>query len=488
MVQARTVLVWRIARREWVELLRDRRFFAAAAIVFLMLGGSAGLGAQRYSKGRGSFDALRTAERRRWLDQGDRNPHSAAHLGQWVFRPSDVLSAFDAGITRHVGSGVHLEAHSQRLFRHRPAEDATWLQSAGELTAAVTLQKVVPLLLILMGFASLAGERERGTLRLALSTGAPARALVAGKALGLYTVSAALLVPASLLGALALVLHTGPSDGRLVSRTAILAASYLAYFAVFVAFTLAASGRARTSRSALAALTAVWMGTVVLGPPLVLGFAARLHPTPTALEFASGIQSARAYGPVFYERLIAVERRLLAEHHARTVEELPVNATGIAMFEEERDEDALHDTHFRNLSAAYAQQERAFRLGAFLSPLVAVQSLSMALSGTSLAQHLHFAQVAEAYRRQFVQAMNDDLARNDRPGARRTVTVPGAQGPIYVRGRELWETVPEFTYEPPRLEWILRSQRLTGLALLSWCIAATAAAAASLRRMTVDPA
>jgi ABC-2 type transport system permease protein len=479
--------VWRICRRECTELVRDRRLALTAGALFLVLAASTGLGAQRFRAARTQVNAVREAERRRWLEQGEKHPHSAAHQGVWAFRPSGSLSVFDPGVTSYVGSGVHLEAHSQRLFRHRPAEDGTWVTAAGELTAAVTLQRVVPMLLILAGFGVLAGDRERGTLRLALSTGTSPRVLAAGKALGLLAPLTLVLVPASALGAAALVLYGSVDEPQPLLRVALLAAGYLAYFLVVLALTLAVSARAATSRQALATLTLVWLFGAVLCPPLALGIIARHDPTPTAFEFATGVQSARAYGPLFHERLMAVEERLLQQHGVRTLQELPVNATGVAMFEEEADEDRLHDVHFRALHDAYARQDRSFQLAALASPVLAVQSLSMGLSGSSLAHHLRFAGAAEEYRRGFVQSMNDDIARNDTPAARRQSNLIGVKDAVYLRGPELWESVPDFAYVPPGLGWLARQNAAAATILGGWTIAALALAARTLRRFAVEP-
>src|SRR5438105_95401 len=115
-------LVSRIAHREAVDLLRDRRLAIVAASVLLLLSVSAWIGAQRYFADQKQQETLVQGERERWLTQGDRHPHSAAHQGFWVFKPTTILSVADPGITTHAGAAVHLEPHRQRLFRYSPAE------------------------------------------------------------------------------------------------------------------------------------------------------------------------------------------------------------------------------------------------------------------------------------------------------------------------------------------------------------------------------
>jgi ABC-2 type transport system permease protein len=478
--------VWRIAHREGMDLLRDRRLAIAAGSVLLLLSASVWIGAQRYLASQKQREILQRGERERWLTQGERNPHSAAHQGFWVFQPSTVLSLADPGITTHAGAAVHLEPHRQRLFRYSPAEDATWLQRTGELTAAVTLERFIPLLIILIGFASLAGERETGRLRFILSSGVSRESLGLGKALGLFIPLVLVLAPVAVLGGVALALNGDRAGGSLVSRASILAGTYLAYFVIFISITLAVSALAGTSRRAITILLFIWIAGVLLAPPAVLSIAGLKHRTPTALEFEGNLQKARAYGPLYFERLVATEDRLLKEYNVENVEELPVNSEGVAMISEEADEDVLHDVEYRQLYDAYREQERVFQLGSIASPLVAVQALSMAFSGTDLAHHTHFAQAAEEYRRFFVQMMNNDIKDNDFPEARRPSSASTPTDLIYLNNRNLWERVPFFVYIPPGLDWIAKQTWIAATALMAWLLVAIAIGRGAVRHFAKD--
>ena len=88
----------------------------------------------------------------------------------------------------------------------------------------------------------------------------------------------------------------------------------------------------------------------------------------------------------------------------------------------------------------------------------------MALAGTDFAQHAHFQKAAEDYRRLINREMNMDLAYNQKDTSN-----------PYVRGRDLWEKIPEFDYSAPNLGWVLSQQRLSVAMLAAWCLAASAA-------------
>ncbi len=65
-------IVCRIAQREALDLLRDRRLAIVAASVVLLLSVSVWIGAQRYIANQKQQEMLSGGERERWLTQGDR--------------------------------------------------------------------------------------------------------------------------------------------------------------------------------------------------------------------------------------------------------------------------------------------------------------------------------------------------------------------------------------------------------------------------------
>ncbi|WP_342750775.1 ABC transporter permease [Termitidicoccus mucosus] len=223
-----------IARHEFTATLRDGRFRLCAALVGLLLAAAllAGWSFQRDLAARRA--AAVRHEHAHWIGQPDKNPHSAAHYGLHVFKPRLSPALLDPGIEPYVGSVVWLEAHNQNDFTGKPAEDATAAQRFGELTAVLVLQLLLPLLIIVNCFGTVAGERERGTLRQVFALGvSPARWLL-GKMFGQAAALTLAVVPAVVVGSLAVWLAR---EGTLTSgtwlRLVLFAAVHLVYLAVF---------------------------------------------------------------------------------------------------------------------------------------------------------------------------------------------------------------------------------------------------------------
>lgn len=52
-------------------------------------------------------------EQRLWLEQGARNPHSAAHFGQYAYRPENIMAVIEPGLDTWIGTAIWMEGHYQ---------------------------------------------------------------------------------------------------------------------------------------------------------------------------------------------------------------------------------------------------------------------------------------------------------------------------------------------------------------------------------------
>lgn len=456
-----------IARKEFVDAWRDGRFRLGAALVLVLLVVSGLLARQQVERAQGERDAATALERKNWLEQGDKNSHSAGHYGVNVFKPTSPLAVFDRGIEPFVGTSVFLEAHRQNQAAFLPAQDATSMRRFGELSAAVALQMLVPLLIVLLAFGALAGERESGTLRQILSLGVRPRQLVLGKALGLGVTVAVLLLPAA--GVLAFLLSraAGPDAEGLWARAGWLALCYAAYLATFVALSVAVSASTRTARTALTVLLSIWALNCIVAPRLASDLVHQSLPTPKLAEFESEMQKDVMEGLDGHDarnkRLADFQRDTLAKHGKSRVEDLPFNFQGLVMLESERLAGEVFDFHFGKLWDRIQAQDRAVAWAGLAAPMLALRSASMAFAGTDFAHHRHFARAAEDHRREFVRVLNEDLMNNARPGDHR-----------YTAGRALWEQLPAFELRPLSVREVWQEARTGVLVLGAWLLGALA--------------
>jgi ABC-2 type transport system permease protein len=465
-----TSLLLTIARHEMLSAWRDGRLRGAVLITFILLIAAVLSGwsyQQRLARER---QAAHAAEQARWLGQGAKNPHSAAHYGSYAFKPASALTAMEQGIEPFVGVGVWLEAHHMNQFVHRPAQDGTALTRFGELTAALILQVLLPLFIILLAFGAFAAERERGTLRQLLSLGLPARTLAWGKMLGLATIIGTVVVPAVLIAAVAVVLHTPSHAAANSARFGFLVVVYLAYLTGWALLALSVSASASTSRAALVVLLGLWaLGCLAL-PRVAADFAAWMYPAPSAAEFRQALEGDKSPSHSS-ERALQRRERIMRQYGVSRPEDLPIDWRGISLQEEEELNYPIFDRHYTALFDSYRAQDRVLQAAGLVAPLLAAQSLSHALTGTDFEHHRHFVFAAEAQRRVMQKILNEDVTLHDR------------EGTDYRANPDLWARIPSFNYAPPPLSEVLSYYAAATLALVIWLAGGAIATIVAVRAL-----
>ena len=158
-------------KKEWLESKREGRTLWLSCIVLLLLGCALLSSWHSYQQQQTQKQQVIKSERERWVNQGEKGPHSAAHYGIYIIKPDTALSILDPGLSDYQGSVLRLEAHKKSDTLFRNIQDAIQMQRFGDLNPAFILQTLIPLLIILLGFHSIAAERESGTLKQLLANG-----------------------------------------------------------------------------------------------------------------------------------------------------------------------------------------------------------------------------------------------------------------------------------------------------------------------------
>jgi ABC-2 type transport system permease protein len=454
-------MISRIARKELIETVRDGRFRVLGAVVLAISVTSLFAGWRHHRDVEAQHAQAQQATRAQWLDQGSKNPHSAAHYGVYAFKPRTRLSMVDTGIDAYVGVAAWLEAHKQNEYKYRPAQDRTAVQRFGELTAAEGFLVLLPLFIVLVTFSAFTGEREQGTLRQLLSLGVRPRDLVIGKAAGIAAALGLVLVPATVAGIVCLALAA--DDASLMSdlpRAALLGLVYLAYFTIFVAVSLGVSARVKSSRLSLVLLLSFWFANSLIASRAASDLAAVLHPAPSAVEFQTAMDKELADQREIQQRLDARRQELLRRYQATDIEMVPINFRGISLQEGEEHGNEVFDRHYGRLFDIYDRQNHVYQMAGVVAPLLPMRAMSMGLAGTDFAHHRAFVNAAEEYRRMIQRVLNADITENSKPGV------------VYEAGPELWHKVPAFSYTAPRTGWVVQHYRWSLILMTAWLVGA----------------
>lgn len=474
----------KIAAGEWTHLLRTRLALLALGLMLTLVALAALNSAAQLRA-----EALERASYQRDADeayraQPDRHPHRMVHYGHYVFRTPSPLAIIDPGVDSFTGRSIFLEGHRRNTAAFSEARETSVLTRFGTLSPAFTLQVLVPLLLILIGFSGVARERERGILRQLLAQGTRGKALIQGKALALGGVAALALLPLLLSGLWLLI-----ADPTEVLPLLLLIVGHAAYLAFWTALIVAVSALATNARSALVILIGLWALLTVLVPRLATDVAATSLPAPNQAEVDIRLQEElRAVGdshnindPGFQ----TFQQQVLAQYSVSNIEELPVNYRGLVSLQGEAASSAVMDRLSAEQHALQRAQANIVKWFTLVSPYIAARHLSMSSAGTDLVNHQLFLDAAEAHRFALIQGLNtlhaqeldyvDDSARSRDPEAEQRTRVSS----------EFWSNLQTFTFTgAPPVERARRALPLL-LALFAWLLLNGLLLRAAVRKVEV---
>ena len=454
-----------LIKKEFLSAIRDTRLQITGTVLLLLMLTAIIVSKQGQKRIMEERSMAQASMYDQWVNQGSKHPHSAAHFGQFAFKPKPVLSFLDVGLDNYTGVSVFLEAHKQNEVLFSVAQDSNGMTRFGELTAALVLQVLIPLLIIFLTFNIFSKEREQGTLKLINAQGVSMRSFFMGKVWGTYIIVMLLFLPMIVLAFALLDNSTNQLDPDATTKFMLLVLGYGLYFLVFVLISVSISAFARNSGLSLLTLLGIWIMSCIVLPKATSNLADKIYPSPSLFEFKENVKHKVKNGIDGHNpsdaRLASLKEKVLKQYQVESIEQLPVNWSGIAMQAGEEYTDNVYDQEFSKIEATFINQNEISEWASFITPFLAVRNLSMALSGTDFHSHLAFTKAAEQYRRAFVKKMNKDMEVNHKPGV--------AYGDYKV-DREMWSSIEPFHYQLPHVSSILADQWRSVAALCTWLL------------------
>lgn len=454
----------RITANEIQHHLRNRGLPLACVCVTTLLLLAAFMSQRKQAQLNAQRAEYQQRVRTQWLEQPDRHPHRASHYGYLAFRPQAPLSFFDPGVESFAGTSIFLEAHRQNTANFSEARQASGMLRFGELSPALVLQLFAPLALFFLGFATITGERESGTLPMLFAQGVTWRELLLGKTLGLVVAGLIVTAPGAFGVALWWLFTNDAWPSATLWRALILAGVYGAYLLTLALLAVLVSAWHTSSRGALTSLLIWWIVFCVVVPRAAQMLGTALAPTPVKAEFDARLENDLAREGDSHNpddpHFAALRANLLKQYSVADVKDLPFNYGAFVMYEAEKISSDIFRRHYGALLDTFRCQNRVSEWAALLNPYLAIRTLSMALSGSDLAHYTDFQWQAEAFRFDLVQRLNqlhmeEIKFENDR--AQRL-------------GHAIWQRFPDFQYQAPSLRWTLGQQGLVLAGMLGWSL------------------
>lgn len=471
----------RIAREEWRLWSRSRVVLVAALIVAVLLAATSVLTVMRVADEGAKRISQQEAAEATFFAQPDRHPHRMVHYGHYAFRAPPPLAAFDPGVDAVTGQSIFLEGHRQNTAMFADTRAGADLGGFATLNPASLYQLLLPLLLIIIGHGIVLRERESGTLAVMLAQGQSGLAIAGGKALALAGVTGLFLLPVAILAIYSV------ATGEAPLAAAMLVAGYALYLGVWAALVLAVSLLVRQRSVALGVLVFAWLLIALIVPRFAINAGSAAIDAPGKIESdLVMLAQQRALGdghnasdPAFD----ALQKQVLEQYEAASVEELPMNWRGVVAGHSEAKLTDLMNRFAESRMQQEAAQSRIVTLFGLASPTLAVGAASRTLAGTDLATHHRFMRESEALRFDFVQGLNhlhataltyaDDAQRSADPAAEARTRV----------NAEAWQLLDAFRFMPDAATERLARAGLPLALILGWLVVLTFIIAAGARRL-----
>ena len=447
---------------EWRQWQRDSRF--QWLFVFLLIISVLALWHQLSFQTNLASTRIHAQEdsRKEWLAQERKHPHMAAHFGNYAYKKPSVLHCFDPGLSIYTGTSVYMEPHRQNDFLFSKSQESDTGMRFGWLSPALICQLILPLLIILLTFNAINGERDRGTLPLLLSQGASFNQVIFAKIWSVFFVFEGFLTLYFLVTILFSAL-------LIQANTDILAMLYVwLFYSIYCFFWclvgVFVSARVRNVGGSIATLLLIWMCTNIILPRVSANIAENIYPLTTNYQFKKTVAESISKGLDGHnssdERAVKIEAELLAKYKVDSVQKLPFNFEGFIMQQSEDYSSKVYDVHFGGIFKTLQNQKKIQTWLGLLSPYIALRNLSMAGSNSSLESEIDFQQQAENYRRGFVQNMNNDMKDNSAYGSFDTYRVKANK----------YAAINDLQVENKSLAWSLPHVFLEHIWLILWVI------------------
>lgn len=456
-----------VAKDEWRYWLRSKLAMTVLAIGLLLTLSSVVVTAITMLKLSHDRHELQSNAEQSFVEQPDRHPHRMVHYGHYAFRTPSPLSILDPGIDAYTGNSIFLEGHRQNSAMFADQRQGTALTKLGSLTPAFIVQTLAPLLLILIGYSSISRERESQTLSYLLAQGTSGITLIAGKGLALLSVVGLVIAP------LAVSALFTVSAGESLLAVASFVVGYALYLTVWVLLILLASSVFSKNSGSFTALAFVWILLCIM-PRVASTTASTAVPSAGKIETDFAVKAElRKLGdghntndPAFKQ----FKQSLLKKYNVNSIDELPVNFRGLVASESEAKQANVLNQFAEQRMQAELKQTQVSRYFGWVSPMVAIRSLSMIVVGTSIETHHRFLRETEQLRFDFVQGLNKvhieeldykvDMNRNANTAATKKARV-SAQN---------WQILQDFNFNVDSAD--VRAQRSVPafLQLLLWIV------------------
>lgn len=271
-----------LVEKEIRDIIGSTKFAIAFGVCAALIILTFYIGAARHELNMSHYQASQSEEKRSmegltdWFDLD----------GTRVFLPPQPLASLVAGIDNDINRTAHIQGRGDI-----PSEDSRYSEDPifaifRFLDLDFIFSMILSLFAVLLGYDTISGEKETGTLRLTFSNAIPKSTYIFGKLIGSFiALGSALLVAISIGILVMLIMNVGLTGEDWLRLMIIILAGFL-FFGVFLTLSIFVSAMTDRSANSFLVLLIVWVMCVVVVPGTSVLWAARSVPVPSVDEMA----------------------------------------------------------------------------------------------------------------------------------------------------------------------------------------------------------
>lgn len=450
-----------IFKKEIISAIRDKRLLILSTLTLLLLAVALFSGYNRFAVLKAEKEELNEANRKDWETQELKHAHSAAHYGTYIYTPQPLLSFFDLGIQNYTGSSIRIEAHLQQEAQFSNAMESSSSIRFGNMSIALVLQILLPLLLIFICFNTVSSEKENSTFKLLLIQGGSIKKILWQKTAAYTVIALVILLPVLLLSVLFPVVNGIPFSKEVLPQILLLFLLYGAFYFIIIALSIAVSAISNSSRNALMVMLGFWLVFVILLPKYAANLGDDLHPLTSKkslqMAIAAGIKNGvDGHNPDNARTKLFVDS-ILKAYKVDTVLKLPINIDGLMMQGDEDYKAVVTKKYFGKLYNQIEKQNKVTHYVSFINPFIALRDLSMGICQTDYANQVVFEQQVQTYRLYMMRYLNEYMSYHTKAGDWDTKAT-----------RDVFTGLKKFTYKPLTIYQSIGNYSLLVIAILLW--------------------
>ena len=400
-------MLWTIVRKELLSNLVSFRFVLIFLLCCTLILVSAYTMRDKYNDRVAEYSAAVKMHRQELTEtEGQQAINQLVLSGYKLDKPPTPLSVIVEGMEGAAGKFATVSVFSTPSLDGGAGSDPVFAYF-GTLDVMYVVRVVLSLVAILLTYDTISGEREEGTLKLALSNSVPRHAILLSKFIGSYvTLLLPFLVP--VLIALLILTTSGSIDfsGEDWSRLGLILLASLLYIGVFLMLGLLVSGRTNRSTTALMMLLFVWVVIVLAVPKVSMVVAGKLREVPSA-------QVVQAEKDAAMTQVLAEGQEEIQEFVRERGQEMSSEERGaeIARLQEEmftdlsKEQGEIQEKYDREKTAQFLLAANISRI----SPASVYTYAAIDLARTGFDRQERFLAAARSYQVGFVQYFNEVL-------------------------------------------------------------------------------